>query len=488
MNKSYGFAFRLVALVMAGGSLTGCLNQVLHSAITAGVEASSTPESVGISTSTWRGKSCKDLEFIHGLTAEDQRKSAASGDSFSAKTSGWRMDAINQVRTEQGCIAGATAVKVPANGQVIAYGYCYAGDDKHQYLTPVFTYADYYADSGTAESDAFKAMLKSTYGSTGNGACLMEDSPTKAQAAIERKAKLTDLQLNRDTVRVAWTPPPMVKAPKASVVETSATVPGKTMTTTPIAGSKLDVLTLGLTLETPSPELVKALGLTDNSGAWVVSVTPGSAADKAGIKPMDVIRDLSGQMVTAPSDVQTIARRLRAGYKAPLGVWRERAKRELALTIPAGAAAPLIVAKTQPLADVAVVAATPTTAPAQASVTDAKPFCHAYIYVVKKPGGWQSPIFQAATDNQTPAVMMASLSAFVAKVRQEQPEQWRAFTFPAIQCAPNVGYCYANGEKSLFKADQMAGQFCFASRAEAETHVASFNSVTPVYEKVDFKP
>lgn len=183
---------------------------------------------------------------------------------------------------------------------------------------------------------------------------------------------------------------------------------------------------------------------------------------------------------------QAIAGKLRVGYKAPLGVWRERGNRELALTIPAGAAAPLIVAKAQRLGDPPVVAATPTIARAQATVTDAKPFCHAYIYVVKKPGGWQSPIFQTATDNQTPAVMMASLSAFVAKVRQEQPEQWRAFTFPAIQCAPNVGYCFANGEKSLFKADQMAGQFCFASLEEAETHVASFNSVTPVYEKVDF--
>jgi hypothetical protein len=43
-------------------------------------------------------------------------------------------------------------------------------------------------------------------------------------------------------------------------------------------------------------------------------------------------------------------------------------------------------------------------------------------------------------------------------------------------------------EKSLFKADQMAGQFCLSSRAEAETHVASFSSVTPVYQQIDFKP
>jgi hypothetical protein len=485
MNKSYGVAFRLGTLLMAGGSLTGCLTQALGSAISAGVEASATPESVGVSTASWRGKSCKDLEFSHEYMAEDQRKSAASGDSFSAKISGWQMDAINQVRTEQGCIAGATGVKVAANGQVTAYGYCVAADQNHQYVTPVFVYGDYYADSGAAESTAFSAMLKSTYGFTDGGSCVMEDSSTKAQAAIERFASLTNLQF-RDTVRVAWTPPPMVKAAKANVAVTSATVSGKT--TTPIAARNFDAPALGLSLETPSPELVKALGLRDNSGAWVVSVTPGSPAAKAGIKPMDVIQHLSGQIVTAPNDVQIIAGKLRAGYRAPLGVWRERSNQELTLTIPARAAATLVVAKTQPLADVPVVAAKQTTPLVQATDIDAKPYCHAYIYVVKKPGGWQSPIFKTPTGNQTPAEMMDSLSAFVAKVRQEQPEQWRPFTFPANQCATNVGYCYANGETSLFKADQMAGQFCFASLAEAETHLATFNSVTPVYERVDFKP
>lgn len=487
MNRSYGVAFRLGALLMAGGSLTGCLTQALGSAISASVEASATPESVGISTASWRGKSCKDLEFSHEYMAEDQRKSTASGDSLSAKTSGWQMDAINQVRTEQGCIAGASGVKVPANGQVTAYGYCVAGDQDHQYVTPVFVYGDYYADSGSAESAAFSAMLRSTYGFTDGGTCVMEDSSSKAQAAIERFASLTNLQF-RDTVRVAWTPPPMVKTAKANVALTPATAPGKTTTTTPVAASNVEAQTLGLSLETPSPELVKALGLKDNSGAWVVSVTPGSPAAKAGIKPMDVIQHLSGQMVTAPSDVQAIASKLRAGYKAPVGVWRERSHQELALTIPAGAAATTSVAKSQPLANLPVVATTPAITSAQAKVTDGKPFCHAYIYVVKKPGGWQSPIFQTATDNQTPALMMASLSAFVTQVRQEQPEQWRVFTFPATQCTTNVGYCYANGEKSLFKADQMAGQFCFASLKEAQTHVSSFNSVTPVYEMVDFKP
>jgi hypothetical protein len=407
-----------------------------------------------------------------------------------ARINGWQLDAINQVRTEQGCIQGAAGVKVPANGQVTAYGYCFAGEDgRNHYLTPVFTYGDYYTDNGAAESASFNAMLKSTYDFKGTpGACFMEDSQTHAQAAIDRMARATHLQLYLDTIHVAWTPPPMIKAPRASVATTPATVPGTTTTMQTLGGGNQDAQSLGLTLETPSPELVKALGLKDTNGAWVVSVTPDSPAAKAGLKPMDVIQDLSGQVVNTPGDVQAITGKLRAGYRATVGVWRDRGTRKLAMAIPAGAAAPVSVVKAQPLAVAPVVAAGPAIASAQATNSDAKPFCHAYIYVVKKPGGWQSPIFQTSTDNQTGAMMMASLSAFVTKVRQEQPDQWRAFTFPAIQCAPNVGYCFANGEKSLFKADQMAGQFCFASRTEAETHVASFNSVKPVYEKVDFQP
>lgn len=320
MNKPYGVAFRLGAMMLAGGSLTGCVAQVLHSAIRAGVEASSTPESVGVSTSTWRGKSCKDLEFSYGFMAEDQRKSVASGDSFSAKTSGWQMDAINQVRTEQGCIAGAAGVKVPANGQVTAYGYCLGGDDRHQYLTPVFTYGDYYADSGADESAAFSAMLKSTYGFTGNGVCVMEDSPTKAQAEIERTASLTNLQLNRDTVRVAWTPPPMVKAPKASVAATSATVPGKTTTTTPIASSNSAVthsaVTAPLAVQVPIAEPAKPKSTLNYCYAYLTVGEVGGST----CSPVIGINDIDGSRSVFQTRLNSFVEKVKQSQP---GIWGE---------------------------------------------------------------------------------------------------------------------------------------------------------------------
>ena len=482
MNKPYGIAIRMGALMMAGGALSGCVAQAAHAVfspmLTAASEASQTPESVGVTTSHWRGKSCKDLEFSYGFMAEEQRKATASADAQMAKINGWQMNAINQVRTEQGCIAGAGGVKVPANGQVTAYGYCFAGDDSHHYLTPVFTYSDYYTDNGGAESAAFNAMLQSTYGFKGtSGACFMEDSPANAQAAIDRFAKVTRLQLYLDTIHVAWTPPPIVKAPKAVIAATPTTAPAHTATLQPVIDSHQAAL--GLILESPSPELIKALGLKQGSGAWVVGVTPGSPAAKAGIKPMDVIQDVSGQRVTTPDDVQAIAGKLRAGYKAPVGVWRDRSNRELNLTIPARPGSSVTVTQTVAVAPAAVSAAV--SPPADAG----KLYCHAYVFVENEPGGFQSPILERAGASREPAVMMASLSAFVTRVRQQQPDQWRAFSFPLEQCSSPSGYCFANAESSLFKSKQSAAQFCFLTRAEAEADLQKFDTFTPVYQVVD---
>jgi hypothetical protein len=235
-------------------------------------------------------------------------------------------------------------------------------------------------------------------------------------------------------------------------------------------------------LESPSPELVGALGLKSPSGAWVVSVTPGSPAAKAGLKPMDVILDVSGQEVRGPEDVPLITSRLRSGYRAPLGVWRNRAQQDLNLAIPARAAPVAVAAVAQPPAVAAPVIAEAAAAP------QGKTFCHAYIYVVKKPGGLQSAIFQSPSPEITSAGMMTTLSAFVAKVRQQQPEAWRPFSFADVQCSPPSGYCYANAQKALFKPDQMAGQFCFATRAQAQAHYEEFNSVKPIYDTVDWQP
>ena len=358
---SVGIALRLASVAVAGSLLSGCVAQVAHAVFSPVLDSAShalqTPESVGITPASWRGKSCKDLASSYDYKADVQRKTAASGDAHMAKVHGWQMDAIQQVRNEQHC------------------------------LTP------------------------------------------------------------DNTASTASTAPP---APTASVPATS---PNQAATD------------LGLTLQSPSPELVKALGLEDGKGAWVVSVTPGSPAARAGLKPMDVILDVAGQMVSVPADVLAIAGKMRAGYQAPLSVWRDHSEKSLTLSIPSGLMAAAVPA-TPP-------AALPVAAPAASPVAAAPgrlEYCYLYLTSsdYHKDPDVLSPVFRDASVNTSVQQQMAAMKAFVAKVNRQQPGIWQDFAYNAAQCNTNSGVCFA-AAKPVFGPAQSVMLRCFASSAEADT-------------------
>jgi len=353
MNSPRISAFRIGSVIIAVGSLTGCLPSHVDTYYEA--EASMTPESLGISTSTWLGKSCEQLQFSYNSMAEMQRISAETGDVHSAKVRGWQLDTINQVRGEQGCITGASVKSV---------------------------------------SDDF-----------------------------------------------------------------------------------------GLTLENPSAELVKALGLKDPNAAWVVGVAPGSAADKAGIRPMDVIQDLSGQLVRNSSDVMAIARKLRPGYKASLSIWRNRANHELVLDIPDGLSASVKNIKT---------AAVGTTAPA--SVDTDKPqtqqsdtpagamYCTAVLGTQRTNGATASPvklIAGAAND------MQPSLKGYIDQVKKLQPGIWGDFKINTAVCAPGAVVCMAEAKGPTGKV-QNAFEFCHTTQAKADAQLSQMREADPQAVVVDW--
>ena len=473
MNDHIVLTLRLAALVVASTALSGCMHTlfaVASPAMNAAMEASLTPEAVGITTSRWRGQSCSQLETSHAHMSEQQQKSASTGDTGMAKTHGWQVDAINQVRREQGCLGGPATV--PASGQVTAYGYCFWGSETVNYLTPVFTYRDFYTDGGAAESAAFNAMLRSTYGiEDGRGACLMEDSAANAAAAQERFASITRLHTNWDTVHVPWTPPPIEKAAKvtAAPLPVASTTDGST-------GS----MDMGLTLESPSADLVSALGLKSPAGAWVVSVAPGSAAAKAGVKPMDVILDLSGQLVSTPTDVMTIAGKLRPGYKASLSVWRNHANHELVLAIPEGLSASVPNNKTG-AASPAVPANVVTEAPrVQQSANTAGAYCTTQLFTLGAYGSTVSPaklIAGAAGDKQP------SLMSYIAHVKQTQPGVWGDFN--TVSCAPDAVICVANALGPTGKI-QKAVEICYATQAKADALLKEMREADPQAVMVDW--
>jgi S1-C subfamily serine protease len=59
------------------------------------------------------------------------------------------------------------------------------------------------------------------------------------------------------------------------------------------------------------------------AGALVTGVLPGSAAEKAGIVPGDVITSFNGRAVSSPTDLATMVLRVLPGQKARLG-WVDR--------------------------------------------------------------------------------------------------------------------------------------------------------------------
>jgi Do/DeqQ family serine protease len=79
---------------------------------------------------------------------------------------------------------------------------------------------------------------------------------------------------------------------------------------------------LGVQVQTLTPDLAQALKLPQNHGAVVMEVVPGSQAEKAGIKPNDVIVSVNGNPVDSAADLSNSIGLLRVGTPLTLGVLR----------------------------------------------------------------------------------------------------------------------------------------------------------------------
>ena len=80
---------------------------------------------------------------------------------------------------------------------------------------------------------------------------------------------------------------------------------------------------VGVQVQDLDPELASAFNIAGNSGAVVVSVVPGSAADKAGLEPGDVIVAVEGKPIERASDVRNRIGLLRVGERFSLDFVRD---------------------------------------------------------------------------------------------------------------------------------------------------------------------
>ncbi len=80
---------------------------------------------------------------------------------------------------------------------------------------------------------------------------------------------------------------------------------------------------LGVYIEGVDKATMQALGLKNKHGALVRQVEDGSAADKAGIKPGDVIVSVDGNLIKNMHDLPILISRLKPGHKARIGLIRD---------------------------------------------------------------------------------------------------------------------------------------------------------------------
>src|SRR2546428_1272162 len=90
---------------------------------------------------------------------------------------------------------------------------------------------------------------------------------------------------------------------------------------------------LGVTVQNVSSEMASNVGLEQTGGVIVSSVTSGSAADRAGVKPGDVIESFNGQHVT---DINTLRNRVAEagpGATAELVIVRDGAEKHVSVKL-----------------------------------------------------------------------------------------------------------------------------------------------------------
>ncbi len=90
---------------------------------------------------------------------------------------------------------------------------------------------------------------------------------------------------------------------------------------------------IGVSVGSIAREAVDEFGLKDRKGAVVQSVSPDSAASKAGLEPGDVIIGFGGKPVTSRDELVRMVVNTRPGTTVPLRIVRDRQERTVNITV-----------------------------------------------------------------------------------------------------------------------------------------------------------
>jgi len=90
---------------------------------------------------------------------------------------------------------------------------------------------------------------------------------------------------------------------------------------------------IGVTIQPLNQDLANSFGLAKADGALVSAVEKGSPAEKAGLKPGDVILKFNGQAITDAMLLSVKVAQLRPGMSATLEIWRDGSAKDVSVTL-----------------------------------------------------------------------------------------------------------------------------------------------------------
>jgi len=90
---------------------------------------------------------------------------------------------------------------------------------------------------------------------------------------------------------------------------------------------------MGVNIQAVTEDLAKTYGLQEAKGALVSAVTPGSPAEKAGLKPEDVILSADGRTVNDNGDLSRYVASRAPGSVVKLEVLRDKDRRSVSVTL-----------------------------------------------------------------------------------------------------------------------------------------------------------
>jgi hypothetical protein len=325
----------LPVLLAVVAGLAGCA-----SAMKSMVVSNATPESLGISTTQYRGQSCDQLAQQLDMYRKEQAKSG--GDELGRKSWGWHADAVQVVQNDQGCTPASAAAGKTIPKEMKMYFYCYVHEDQERVntrgirksQTSVYTGVfertvsltdpmhRYNLAKAFTEEFRLKVVPLHDLGKT-DPTCAFEDSPTTANAMRVRMRDISSIGVSATNIDSAWQPTVTVQPVAA----------GKPVAAKPAAakpGAPIDVPALGARFEPISEKVAKSARLVNANGAAIVSVTAGGPAARAGLRAKDIVTDISGQAITRPEDIEAVISKL-SDIKAPVQV--RRAGKTLKLTV-----------------------------------------------------------------------------------------------------------------------------------------------------------